>query len=63
MFTSIATFIQAVVYILVVLAVFVFAALLFIQVNVELFENMNKDLHISAYIRLFRNKISKIILK
>ena len=61
MFTSIATFIQAVVYILVVLAVFVFAVLLFIQVNVEFFENMNKDLRISAYIRLFKNKVSKIL--
>lgn len=61
MFTSIATFIQSFVYILVVLAVFAFAVLLFIQVNVELFENMNKDLHISAYIRLFKNKVSKIL--
>ena len=61
MFTSIATFIQAVVYILVVLAVFVFAVLLFIQVNVEFFEEMNKDLRISAYIRLFKNKVSKIL--
>ena len=61
MFTSIATFIQTVVYILVVHAVFVFAALLFIQVNVELFEEMNKDYHISAYIRLIKNKVSKII--
>ena len=59
MFTSIATFIQTVVYILVVLAVFVFAVLLFIQVNVEFFKEMNKDLRISAYIRLFKNKVSK----
>ena len=57
MFTSIATFIQAVVYILVVLAVFVFAALLFIQVNIELFREVNKDLHISAYIRLIKQKL------
>ena len=61
MFTSIATFIQTVVYILVVLAVFVFAVLLFIQVNVEFFEEMNKDLSISAYIRLFKNKVSKTL--
>ena len=61
MFTSIATFIQTVVYILVVLAVFVFAVLLFIQVNVEFFEEMNKDLRISARIRLIKNKVSKII--
>ena len=61
MFTSIATFIQTVVYILVVLAVFVFAVLLFIQVNVEFFEEMNKDLRISAYIRLFKNKVSKTL--
>ena len=61
MFTSITIFIQAVVYVLVVLAVFVFAVLLFIQVNVEFFEEMNKDLHISAYIRLFKNKVSKIL--
>ena len=61
MFTSIATFIQAVVYVLAIIAAFIFAVLLFIQVNVELFENMNKDLHISAYIRLIKNKVSKII--
>ena len=61
MFTGIVTFIQSVLYFLIALAVFVFAVLLFIQVNVEVFEVMNKDLHISAYIRLIKSKISKII--
>lgn len=61
MFTAIATFFQSVLYFLVVLALFVFAILIFIQVNVELFEEMNKDYHISAYIRLIKNKVSKII--
>lgn len=57
MFTGIVTFIQSVLYFLVVLAVFIFAALLFIQVNIEFFEAMNKDLHISAYIRLIKQKL------
>lgn len=61
MFTAIASFIYSVIYSLIALAIFAFAILLFIQVNAEVFEAMNKDLHISAYIRLFRNKISKII--
>ena len=61
MFTSIATFIQAVVYVLAIIAAFIFAVLLFIQVNVEFFEDMNKDLRISARIRLIKNKVSKII--
>lgn len=61
MFTAIATFIQSFVYFLVALAIFAFVTLLFIQVNVEVFEVMNKDLHISAYIRLIKSKISKII--
>ena len=61
MFTSIATFIQAVVYVLVIIAAFIFAVLLFIQVNVEFFEDLNKDLRISARIRLIKNKVSKII--
>ena len=61
MFTSIATFIQAVVYVLAIIASFIFAVLLFIQVNVEFFEDMNKDLRISARIRLIKNKVSKII--
>ena len=61
MFTSIATFIQAVVYVLAIIAAFIFAVLLFIQVNVEFFEDLNKDLRISAYIRLIKNKVSKII--
>ena len=61
MFTGIVTFIQSVLYFLIALAVFVFAVLLFIQVNVEFFEEMNKDLHISAYIRLFKNKVSKTL--
>ena len=61
MFTSIATFIQAVVYVLAIIAAFIFAILLFIQVNVEFFEDLNKDLRISAYIRLIKNKVSKII--
>ena len=58
MFTTIATFIQSLVYFLIALAIFAFVTLLFIQVNVEVFEVMNKDLHISAYI-----KQSKIINK
>ena len=57
MFTGIVTFIQSVLYFLVALAVFVFAALLFIQVNIELFREVNKDLHISAYIRLIKQKL------
>ena len=61
MFTSIATFIQAVVYVLAIIAAFIFAVLLFIQANVEFFEDMNKDLRISARIRLIKNKVSKII--
>ena len=61
MFTSIATFIQAVVYVLAIIAAFIFAVLLFIQVNVEFFEDLNKDLRISARIRLIKNKVSKII--
>ena len=61
MFTSIATFIQAVVYVLAIIAAFIFAVLLFIEVNVEFFEDMNKDLRISARIRLIKNKVSKII--
>lgn len=61
MFTSIATFIQAVVYVLAIIAAFIFAVLLFIQVNVEFFEDLNKDFHISAYIRLIKDKVSKII--
>ena len=61
MFTSIATFIQAVVYVLAIIATFIFAVLLFIQVNVEFFEDMNKDLRISARIRLIKDKVSKII--
>lgn len=61
MFTSIATFIQAVVYVLAIIAAFIFAVLLFIQVNVEFFEDMNKDLRISARIRLIKDKVSKII--
>lgn len=61
MFTSIATFIQAVVYVLAIIAAFIFAVLLFIQVNVEFFEDLNKDFRISAYIRLIKNKVSKII--
>lgn len=61
MFTSIATFIQAVVYVLAIIAAFIFTVLLFIQVNVEFFENMNKDLRISARIRLIKDKVSKII--
>ena len=61
MFTSIATFIQAVVYVLAIIAALIFAVLLFIQVNVEFFEDMNKDLRISARIRLIKNKVSKII--
>lgn len=61
MFTSIATFIQAVVYVLAIIAAFIFAILLFIQVNVEFFEDMNKDLRISARIRLIKDKVSKII--
>ena len=58
MFTTIATFIQSFVYFLVALAIFAFVTLLFIQVNAEVFEVMNKDLHISTYI-----KQSKIINK
>ena len=58
MFTTIATFIQSFVYFLVALAIFAFVILLFIQVNAEVFEVMNKDLHISTYI-----KQSKIINK
>ena len=58
MFTTIATFIQSLVYFLIALAIFAFVTLLFIQVNVEVFEVMNKDLHISTYI-----KQSKIINK
>ena len=58
MFTAIATFIQSFVYFLVALAIFTFVTLLFIQVNAEVFEVMNKDLHISTYI-----KQSKIINK
>ena len=61
MFTSIATFTQAVVYVLAIIAAFIFTVLLFIQVNVEFFEDMNKDLRISARIRLIKNKVSKII--
>ena len=61
MFTSIATFIQAVVYVLAIIAAFIFAVLLFIQVNVEFFEDLNKDFRISAYIRLIKDKVSKII--
>ena len=61
MFTAIATFIYSVIYSLIALAVFAFAILLFIQVNVEFFKEMDKDLHISAYIRLYRQRISKII--
>ena len=61
MFTSIATFIQAVVYVLAIIAAFIFAILLFIQVNVEFFEDLNKDLRIPAYIRLIKDKVSKII--
>ena len=61
MFTAIASFIYSVIYSLVALAIFAFAILLFIQVNAEVFEAMNKDLHISAYIRLYRQKINKII--
>ena len=61
MFTSIATFIQAVVYVLAIIAALIFAVLLFIQVNVEFFEDMNKDLRISARIRLIKDKVSKII--
>ena len=61
MFTSIATFIQAVVYVLAIIAAFIFAVLLFIQVNVEFFEDLNKDFRISARIRLIKNKVSKII--
>ena len=61
MFTAIATFIQSFVYFLVALTIFAFAILLFIQVNAEVFEAMNKDLHISAYIRLIKSKVSKII--
>ena len=61
MFTSIVTFIQAVVYVLAIIAAFIFAVLLFIQVNVEFFEDMNKDLRISARIRLIKDKVSKII--
>ena len=58
MFTAIATFTQSFVYFLVALAIFAFVTLLFIQVNAEVFEVMNKDLHISTYI-----KQSKIINK
>ena len=58
MFTTIATFIQSLVYFLIALAIFAFVTLLFIQVNAEVFEVMNKDLHISTYI-----KQSKIINK
>ena len=58
MFTTIATFIQSFAYFLVALAIFAFVTLLFIQVNAEVFEVMNKDLHISTYI-----KQSKIIIK
>ena len=58
MFTTIATFIQSFAYFLVTLAIFAFVTLLFIQVNAEVFEVMNKDLHISTYI-----KQSKIINK
>ena len=61
MFTSIATFIQAVVYVLAIIAAFIFAVLLFIQVNAEFFEDLNKDFRISAYIRLIKDKVSKII--
>ena len=57
MFTGIVTFIQSVLYFLVVLAVFIFASLLFIQVNIELFREVNKDLHISAYFRLIKQKL------
>ena len=57
MFTGIVTFIQSVLYFLVALAVFIFAVLLFIQVNIEFFEAMNKDLRISAYIRLVKQKL------
>ena len=58
MFTAIAVFIQSSVYFLVAIAIFAFVTLLFIQVNAEVFEVMNKDLHISTYI-----KQSKIINK
>ena len=58
MFTAIAVFIQSFAYFLVALAIFAFVILLFIQVNAEVFDVMNKDLHISTYI-----KQSKIINK
>ena len=61
MFTAISTFIYSVIYFLIIIAAFIFAVLLFIQVNVEFFEDMNKDLRISARIRLIKNKVSKII--
>ena len=61
MFTTIVTFFQTILYSIVALAIFTFAILLFIQVNVEFFKEMDKDLHISAYIRLYKHKISKII--
>lgn len=57
MFTAITTFIGTVLYYIVYFAISVFIFAMFWGVTAEIFREMNKDLRITAYFRLIKNKV------